>query len=118
MAGGGCVAQACKLGPASQLPYPIVPLPTQPEGKNNAAYSPRHRIQLNHYQQASVEEAVQKRLRDWTFAQYNHTPGSFNLLKLLAGINNKPPQTVVIPNSRALALSKARSQRVKHLLRW
>ena len=61
---------------------------------------------------------MQKRLRDWTFKQYNHTPGSFDLTALLREINGWESKQEVPGEGRTLELQKLRSERVKGVLGW
>ena len=96
----------------------------QPKGKGgkHAGYQPRKRIQLSHFQRVSTESAVQKALRDHIF--YSESPrnktqsGTFDVTETLLKIADREEGAPVLPGSRALALLKARSQKVKAALRW
>ena len=111
---------------ADRRPRPCcLALLLQPKGKErgkHAGYQPRKRIQLSHFQRVSTESAVQKALRDHIF--YSESPrnktqsGTFDVTETLLKIADREEGAPVLPGSRALALLKARSQKVKAALRW
>lgn len=100
----------------------------QPEGKGkeNAAFQPRKRIQLSHFQRISTESAVQKAVRDHLqFSERSKDdpgqkaqPGTFDVASVLRDLAGHVDKLPVIPNGTTLHLLKKRSMQVRETLQW